>query len=262
MFKTRVSRVLAGAATAVTAMAVITFVGVSASGASTGSSLPSLNPPNMHVSLTQAAPQVTTTTVSPTAPAAPTCNYHSEIPADRYKGVPVFNAAKAAQPYIVNFHTTQGTITVKMLTSAAPCTTFSFRFLASQGYYNQTHCHRLTVQDIYVLQCGDPTGTGSGGPGYAFNDENLTGATYPAGTVAMANAGPNTNGSQFFFVWKNTTLSPAYTPFGTVIGGMNVLAKIAAAGDDQQNGPGDGYPALYTQFNSVQIVPQGSSRGW
>ena len=129
-----------------------------------------------------------------------------------------------------------------MLTAQAPCTTFSFRFLASRGYFNKTHCHRLTTQGIFVLQCGDPTGTGAGGPGYEFNDENLAGATYPAGTVAMANAGPNTNGSQFFFTWQNTTLAPAYTPFGTVIGGMDVLQKIAAAGDDSQNGPGDGYP--------------------
>ena len=127
--------------------------------------------------------------------------------------------------------------------------------MASRGYYNLTHCHRLTVQGIYVLQCGDPTGTGSGGPGYEFNDENLAGATYPAGTVAMANAGPNTNGSQFFFTWKDTALPPDYTPFGTVIGGMNVLQKIAAAGDDQQNGPGDGYPNLYTEFLVVQIIP-------
>jgi len=74
--------------------------------------------------------------------------------------------------------------------------------------------------------------------------------------VAMANAGPNTNGSQFFFTWKDTTLSPAYTPFGTVIGGMNVLLRIAAAGDDQQNGPGDGYPNAYTQFEFVQVIPQ------
>jgi len=169
----------------------------------------------------------------------------------------VFNAAQAARPYSVTFYTTQGVITVRMLTSQAPCTTFSFRFLASRGYYNLTHCHRLTVQGIYVLQCGDPTGTGSGGPGYAFNDENLAGATYPAGTVAMANAGPDTNGSQFFFTWKDTTLAPDYTPFGTVTGGLDVLQKIAAAGDDQQNGPGDGYPNRYTEFLYTQIIPQG-----
>jgi peptidyl-prolyl cis-trans isomerase B (cyclophilin B) len=168
----------------------------------------------------------------------------------------VFDAAKAAQPYIVRFFTSQGVITVRMLTTKAPCTTYSFRFLASQAYYNVTHCHRLTLQGIYVLQCGDPTGTGSGGPGYAFNDENLTGATYPAGTVAMANAGPNTNGSQFFFTWKDTKLAPAYTPFGTVIGGMDVLQKIAAAGDDEQNSPGDGYPNRFTAFLRVQIIPE------
>jgi peptidyl-prolyl cis-trans isomerase B (cyclophilin B) len=253
MFKNRSSRALLATATVLVAVAGVTFGGITVSRASAGTSLPTLNPPGMHLSVT--TPDTATATATPTG--APDCNYHYQIPADRYKGVPVFNAAEAAQPYIVNFVTTQGTITVRMNTAAAPCTTYSFRFLASQGYYNGTHCHRLTISGIYVLQCGDPTGTGAGGPGYAFNDENLAGATYPAGTVAMANAGPDTNGSQFFFVWKDTTLSPAYTPFGTVIAGMNVLQRIAAAGDDQQNGPGDGYPNLYTQFFSVQVVPQG-----
>ena len=243
----RASRLLLAAAIAVAAGTAVTVTSVAGATAST-SPLPGLNPPGLHV-------QAVTADATPTsAPSA--CNYHAVIPADRFKGIPVFNAAQAAQPYIVVFYTTQGVITVRMLTDKAPCTTFSFRFLASQGYYNQTHCHRLTVQGIFVLQCGDPTGTGSGGPGYAFNDENLTGATYPAGTVAMANAGPNTNGSQFFFTWKDTTLPALYTPFGTVIGGMNVLQKIAAAGDDQQNGPGDGYPNLYTAFLYVQVIPQ------
>ena len=103
------------------------------------------------------------------------------------------------------------------------------------------------------LSRGDPTGTGSGGPGYSFNDENLAGATYPAGTVAMANAGPNTNGSQFFFTWKDTTLHPNYTPFGVVIHGLDVLQKIAAAGEDDQNNPGDGYPNLYVEFHDVDV---------
>ena len=86
-----------------------------------------------------------------------------------------------------------------------------------------------------MLQCGDPTGTGTGGPGYQFQDENLTatavtGGTYPAGTVAMANSGPDTNGSQFFLVYKDSQLPPSYTPFGTITGGLDVLQKIAAAG--------------------------------
>ena len=243
MLTKRASRFLLAAAIAVAAGTAATVASAAGATASPSSSAPGLNAPNMHVQPAAA----------PTASSA--CGYVASIPADRFKGIPVFNAAKAAKPYDLRFFTTQGVITVRMLTDAAPCTTFSFRFLASRGYYNRTHCHRLTVQFIYVLQCGDPTGTGSGGPGYEFNDENLTGATYPAGTVAMANAGPNTNGSQFFFTWKDTTLAPDYTPFGTVIGGMRVLEKIAAAGDDQQNGPGDGYPNRYTAFRYVQIIP-------
>jgi peptidyl-prolyl cis-trans isomerase B (cyclophilin B) len=218
--------------------------GVTASGATASTPAPPrLNAPGLHAR----------TVAAPAADAA--CGYHAVIPADDFKGIPAFNAAQAVRPYLVRFITTQGVITVRMLTSKAPCTTFSFRFLASRSYFNRTHCHRLTTQGIYVLQCGDPTGTGSGGPGYSFNDENLAGATYPAGTVAMANAGPNTNGSQFFFTWKDTTLSPAYTPFGTVVGGLNVLQKIAAADDDQQNGPGDGYPNRFTEFLYVQVIP-------
>ncbi|WP_439654504.1 peptidylprolyl isomerase, partial [Streptacidiphilus neutrinimicus] len=188
------------------------------------------------------------------ASAADPCGFVASVPADRFKGIPVFDAHKAAQPFSVKLRTSQGTITFQALTAAAPCTTFSFRFLAQHGFYDRTHCHRLTTQRIYVLQCGDPTGTGSGAPGYSFNDENLAGATYPAGTVAMANAGPNTNCSQFFFVWKDTKLSPAYTPFGRVTSGMDVLAKIAAGGEDDQNGPGDGFPTLPVDIHRAQIL--------
>jgi peptidyl-prolyl cis-trans isomerase B (cyclophilin B) len=191
-----------------------------------------------------------------TASATSGCVYNPIKPADSYKGLPTFNPKSAAKPFLVRLYTTQGVITFRALTDKAPCTTNSFRFLAQHDYYDQTHCHRLTTQGIFVLQCGDPTGTGSGGPGYQFEDENLAGATYPAGTVAMANAGPNTNGSQFFFTWADTKLSPAYTPFGVVVGGMDVLKKIAAAGEDDQNGTGDGYPNRYTQFLHVQVIPQ------
>jgi peptidyl-prolyl cis-trans isomerase B (cyclophilin B) len=182
------------------------------------------------------------------------CGFVKAVPFDRFKGLPDFTPAKAARPYVASLHTTQGVIDFRALTSAAPCTTFSFRFLAARHYFDGTHCHRLTLRGIFVLQCGDPTGTGSGGPGYKFNDENLAGATYPAGTVAMANAGPNTNGSQFFFVWKNTQLPPLYTPFGRVTRGMSVLRRIAAAGDDSQNGPGDGYPHLFVGFRHIRII--------
>ncbi|GAA2047201.1 hypothetical protein GCM10009839_60170 [Catenulispora yoronensis] len=188
-----------------------------------------------------------------TTTATDPCGYVPAVPADNFKGIPQFDAKKAAEPYTVTFHTPEGDITVKALTAAAPCTTYSFRYLIERGYYDKTHCHRLTTQRLWVLQCGDPTGTGSGGPGYSFNDENLTGATYPAGTVAMANAGPNTNGSQFFFTWKDTKLRPDYTPFGVVVGGMDVLQKIAADGEDDQNSAGDGYPNDWVQFHNVRI---------
>jgi len=193
------------------------------------------------------------------ATAADPCGYTAAVPADRFKGIPTFDAGKAAKPYTATLVTTQGSITFRALTDKAPCTTYSFRFLAERFYYNLTHCHRLVTQRIFVLQCGDPTGTGSGGPGYSFNDENLADATYPAGTVAMANAGPNTNGSQFFLVTKDTTLRPNYTPFAVVTSGMNVLAKIAAAGEDDQNGPGDGYPNEYVAILHVLIKPSTSS---
>lgn len=147
-----------------------------------------------------------------TGAAGTTCTYSPAVPADNFKGIPVFDARKAAKPYSATLKTSQGSITFQALTDKAPCTTFSFRFLAERDYFDRSHCHRLTTQRIFVLQCGDPTGTGSGGPGYSFPDENLEGATYPAGTVAMANAGPNTNGSQFFFVWKDTKLSPPTRP--------------------------------------------------
>ncbi|MCD0484194.1 peptidylprolyl isomerase [Streptacidiphilus sp. ASG 303] len=187
------------------------------------------------------------------APGPAGCAYTPAVPADNFKGIPVFDPVGAAAPYDATLRTAQGRITFRALTGEAPCTTFSFRFLAEHRYFDRTHCHRLTTQRIYVLQCGDPTGTGSGGPGYSFPDENLTGATYPAGTVAMANAGPDTNGSQFFLVWKDTRLSPAYTPFGRVTSGLDVLQKIAAGGEDDQNGPGDGFPTLPVTVRRVQI---------
>jgi peptidyl-prolyl cis-trans isomerase B (cyclophilin B) len=154
--------------------------------------------------------------------------------------------------YTAKITTNCGTITVAMNGKAAPHTVNSFVFLASKHYFDNTKCHRLTTSGIYVLQCGDPTGTGTGGPGYQFRDENLSGATYPAGTVAMANAGPGTNGSQFFFVYADTSLPPNYTPFGKVTAGLDVLKAIAAKGS---NPPGDGVPnqpVFITSFTTTK----------
>jgi len=150
--------------------------------------------------------------------------------------------------------TNQGAIVLKLDAVKAPCTVNSFAFLADRKYFDSTPCHRLTTAGIFVLQCGDPTGSGGGGPGYEFADENLTGALYPAGTVAMANGGPGTNGSQFFLVYKDTTLAPNYTPFGTITGGLAVIQKIAAAGSDNSNGPGDGKPNLPVEITGVTVA--------
>jgi peptidyl-prolyl cis-trans isomerase B (cyclophilin B) len=145
----------------------------------------------------------------------------------------------APTTYTATIVTNCGTITVALDGKAAPHTVNSFVFLAGKHYFDNTKCHRLTTSGIFVLQCGDPTATGSGGPGYEFRDENLNGASYPAGTVAMANAGPGTNGSQFFFVYADTQLPPNYTPFGRITSGLDILKAIAAKGSTPE---GDGAP--------------------
>ncbi|MFJ2605181.1 peptidylprolyl isomerase [Streptomyces sp. NPDC091279] len=160
--------------------------------------------------------------------------------------------------YTMKLATTCGDIDIALKPSAAPHTVNSFDFLAGKGYFDHTKCHRLTTNGIYVLQCGDPTGTGSGGPGYTIPDENLKdkslkGNVYPAGTVAMANAGKNTGGSQFFLVYQDSQLSPNYTPFGTVsASGLKVLKKIAAAGEN--TGAGDGAPNATVVINKATVT--------
>lgn len=146
-------------------------------------------------------------------------------------------------------------VTLTLDRAAAPCTVNSFLSLASQGYFDGISCHRMGVQQGFqFLQCGDPTGTGSGGPGYQFADE-LTGAeTYPAGTVAMANAGPDTNGSQFFLVFGDTGLQPDYTVFGTVdADGLGVIRAIGDGGTDDSQGTGLGKPNQAAVISSVTV---------
>jgi peptidyl-prolyl cis-trans isomerase B (cyclophilin B) len=141
---------------------------------------------------------------------------------------------------------------IRLDTARAPCTANSMRSLAHFRYFDHTRCHRLTTQGIYILQCGDPTGTGTGGPGYAFGDENLQNAKYPRGTVAMANSGPGTNGSQFLIFFKDTVLAPQYTPFGTVLSGLDIVDAAAARGSSPT---GDGAPVAPFIINSANAVP-------
>ncbi|MFE4515252.1 peptidylprolyl isomerase [Kitasatospora sp. NPDC056783] len=159
--------------------------------------------------------------------------------------------------YVMTLDSNCGKVTVALDAAKAPHTVNSFAFLAGEQFFDHTKCHRLTTDGIFVLQCGDPTASatvpgGTGGPGYKFADENLPGATYPAGTVAMANSGPGTNGSQFFLVYKDTKLPPDYTPFGKITGGLDVVQKIAAAGTLE--GTPDGHPMADVTFNTVTVA--------
>jgi peptidyl-prolyl cis-trans isomerase B (cyclophilin B) len=204
---------------------------------------------------------------SPTVPASPSASASPAEAAALVNGKCVYTAGGTASrkvslppakpditaKYTATITTNRGAVVISLLNSKAPCTVNSFVSLADQKFFNNTPCPRLVTTGIYVLQCGDPTGTGSGGPGYTFNDENLTGATYPTGTVAMANAGAGTNGSQFFLVFKNTPLPPSYTPFGTITSGLSVLQTVAAAGDDNSNPAGGGKPKDSVQIESVTI---------
>lgn len=136
--------------------------------------------------------------------------------------------------------------------AAAPCTAASFESLAAQGYFDGTSCHRLSTSGMFILQCGDPTGTGRGGPGYTFDDELAQTTAYPAGTLAMANAGPDTNGSQFFFVYADTDLPPAYTVFGHLDEASNqVIADLAYQGHDGSYPDGTGVPNADTTISSA-----------
>ncbi|MDQ2810742.1 MAG: peptidylprolyl isomerase [Actinomycetota bacterium] len=173
------------------------------------------------------------------------CTYAKATPAARTVSLPP-PVPDYTGSYQATINTNLGKFALNLLNSKATCTVNSFVHLAEAGYFNNTQCHRLLTSGIYVLQCGDPYATastkltcsstgkiGTGTPGYDFASENLTGAKYPAGTVAMANEGSaSTNGSQFFIVYKDSTsgLGPSYTPFATVSSGLNIVQNVAKEG--------------------------------
>ncbi len=155
----------------------------------------------------------------------------------------------------ITFTTNQGEIVIETLPALAPLTVNALAALAQKNYFDNTICHRLTTEGIFVLQCGDPTGTGTGGPGFNIPDENLPEPienNYPAGTVAMANAGPGTSGSQFFLVYQDTTLGPDYTIWGTITSGLEIVQTIASAG--VIDGGPDGAPATGVTIESTKVT--------
>ncbi|MEV0246443.1 peptidylprolyl isomerase [Nocardia sp. NPDC050712] len=222
-----------------------------------------------------AAPDASLTAAAPPAakPKADlvNCTYSdSAKPADK----PATKPEKAEVPTTgpnakisMSMDTSAGPIGLTLNNAESPCTVNSFVSLANQKYFDATSCHRMTTgEGLKVLQCGDPTGTGMGGPGYQFGNEYPTDqyasgdqsaqlpVDYKRGVLAMANAGPGTNGSQFFIVYGDSQLPPQYTIFGSVDeNSLGTLDKIAAGGSDDANGPGDGKPITPVEIRSVLL---------
>ena len=211
--------------------------------------------PTATASASASASASATATAAAVAEPAHHCTYtktSGNTPSSVKVGLPPTTPDYTAS-YTATFNTNLGPIKVNLLNSKATCTVNSFIHLAEAGYFNNTQCHRLVSSGIYVLQCGDPYATattkltcsetstvGTGTPGYQFLSENLTGAKYPAGTIAMANEGTaTTNGSQFFIVYKDSTsqLTASYTPFATVSSGLDIVQNVAK----------DGYSCQYAQ---------------
>ena len=143
--------------------------------------------------------------------------------AKQYDGPPAMTI-DTERKYTATINTSEGEIVIELLATEAPKTVNNFVFLAREGFYDGVVFHRIVKG--FMIQGGDPTGTGSGGPGYKFDDEPVT-REYVPGILAMANAGPNTNGSQFFVMHGELNLPKAYTIFGQVAQGMEVVDALA-----------------------------------
>jgi len=271
----RMRRILVIAAGAVVAVAVIAVVAIAA-----------MNNRHEHAGTTAApatttssSPQTTTAAspqpgaVPPLPPFKPSaslgadCQYPAtkaapakDVTPPRTGKVPTDTAQVSA-----SMMTNQGPVGLLLANNESPCTVNSFASLAGQKYFDKTQCHRLTTsKTLGVLQCGDPQGNGTGGPGYQFANEYPTDqyppndpkldepVLYPRGTLAMANAGPGTNGSQFFLVYRDSQLRPQFTVFGTIqADGLATLDKIAAAG--VKGGGEEGPPATEVTITSLLL---------
>ena len=259
------TRAVIGLMGLMTALVVLSGCAATVTGLASGSSSTGTAPPP--TTSAPPAPQITSGpckyTSTPTQP-APT-GKDEGLPADPS---PTPNTGTVT----VTLQTTQGEIPLTLNRALAPCTVQSFLFLAQKTYFDNTPCHRLTADPgLDVLQCGDPTGTGQGGPGYTIPDENPTGLApapsaqpgtptviYPAGTIAMANTGqPNSGGSQFFLVYSDSQLPPSYAVFGTATAtGLTTLNKIAAGGIVAAQSATDGKPKLPVTITKAVVAAQ------
>ena len=231
--------------------------------------LPSGKPKKPAAAASKSPSASPTATATAVAEPAHHCSYTSATPVAKKVSLPPATP-DYTDSYQATINTNQGKITFNLLNNKATCTVNSFVHLAEAGYFNNTQCHRVLTSGIYVLQCGDAYAAasaklncsatskiGSGTPGYDFASENLTGAKYPAGTVAMANEGSaSTNGSQFFIVYKDSTsgLTASYTPFATVSSGLGIVQNVAKGGYSCQYAQaGGGVPKKKVIIDSVTI---------
>ena len=182
------------------------------------------------------------------------CTYEATADAAKKVALPPTSGVANSGTATVTLKLNDKALTLTLDRERTPCTTNSFLSLVSQKYFDGTSCHRLADSGMFLLQCGDPTATGSGGPGYQYADELTGEETYPAGTLAMANAGAGTNGSQFFIVFGDTGLPPNYTVFGAIDeAGLTIVKAIAAAGQDGAWGDGTGKPNLPAVITSATV---------
>ena len=203
-------------------------------------------------STTAAAPTPSATPSASTAAAKGDCTYTKAGAPTKNAGQPPNGKVATTGTVTVNVATTRGDMTFSLDRAKAPCTVNSFTYLAGKKYFDNTPCHRLTTAANFgVLQCGDPGGSGSGGPGYSFADELDQNGKYTKGVLAMANSGPNTNGSQFFIVYKDTQLAPNYTIFGTVTNGLDVVENVAKGGTASGD---DGKPKTAISLKTVTVA--------
>jgi peptidyl-prolyl cis-trans isomerase B (cyclophilin B) len=228
-------------------------------------------------SLTKDDKKKASASASPSASAAPlACQWSpvvdpsanpkpSPAPATVDVGMPSTTTPAQTGTEVMSIAFGQGTVKVLVDRAKTPCSAANFEYLAGKNFFNDSKCHRMFDG---MLQCGDPTAKGpgyrttdgQGGPSYRYADENLPTdqrPPYPKGTVALANSGPNTNGSQFFIIYKDVQLQPSYTVLGTVIEGLDVVEKIGAAGHDGafDPSPGGGHPKTEAVIKSVAVAP-------
>jgi peptidyl-prolyl cis-trans isomerase B (cyclophilin B) len=203
----------------------------------------------------QAAPTAPAAPAAPAKPVVAGCRPAPATPGKRTATLPD-KATAAGKTFIATVTTNCGVITMELDGTKAPQTVASFAGLAKSGYWADSPCHRLTTTSIFVLQCGDPTGTGSGDPGYGYGVENAPADfNFAPGTLAMARTkDPKSNGGQFFIVYKATKLEDpiGYSVFGKVTSGMDIVQKIAAAGVNPSDGTAPMQPISMLTVNVTE----------